>query len=81
MSKITFPCPSCGHVLRVGVESAGHRGKCIKCGVALTIPEASAQPRGYDWTNVKLGALIALTAAGLFLARYGVNVITAYFLR
>lgn len=81
MSTITFACPSCGHPLRVAAEKAGQRGKCIKCGVALTIPTDSEQRRSYDWGNVKLGALIALFGAAFFLVRYGVEAIVVFLSR
>jgi hypothetical protein len=41
MSTISFQCYSCGQVLKVGLDKAGKRGKCPKCGTLLTIPISS----------------------------------------
>src|SRR4051812_32941859 len=34
---IRFPCPSCGHTLKVADEAAGKTGKC-RCGELVRIP-------------------------------------------
>jgi hypothetical protein len=44
MSTISFQCYSCGQVLKVGLDKAGKRGKCPKCGTLLTIPVSSTAP-------------------------------------
>jgi hypothetical protein len=41
MSTISFQCYSCHQVLKVGLDKAGKRGKCPKCGTLLTIPVSS----------------------------------------
>jgi hypothetical protein len=41
MDKITFRCPACQQVLKVGADKAGRTAKCLKCGKPLTIPDAS----------------------------------------
>jgi hypothetical protein len=42
MEPISFSCSSCHQAYRVGLDKAGKRTKCFKCGAALTIPEAPA---------------------------------------
>jgi hypothetical protein len=46
MSTISFQCYSCNQVLKVGADKAGKRGKCPKCGTALTIPVSSTDGTG-----------------------------------
>jgi hypothetical protein len=41
---IAFSCVSCGHVIRVGDQFAGKRGKCPKCHTTMTVPLPSAAP-------------------------------------
>jgi hypothetical protein len=40
MDVITFPCPACKQVLKIGADKAGRKGKC-KCGAEIVIPSAS----------------------------------------
>src|SRR5437660_1012797 len=37
---ITFRCGNCQHVLKVGMEKAGRKAKCPKCGHGVTVPGA-----------------------------------------
>jgi serine/threonine protein kinase len=39
---ISFPCPACGHTLRVRPELAGKKGKCPHCHEAVRIPATDA---------------------------------------
>ena len=41
---IAFYCVSCQHLIRVGDQNAGKRGKCPKCGTAMTVPMPVAAP-------------------------------------
>jgi hypothetical protein len=41
MDLITFPCPSCGHVFKLGADKAGRKARCNKCKAEMVIPSAS----------------------------------------
>ncbi len=44
--SITFECASCQREIKSSAANAGKRGKCPKCGAAMTIP---ALDSGADW--------------------------------
>jgi hypothetical protein len=44
METITFECPACKQVLKVGADKAGRKAKCATCGTVTTIPAIQAGP-------------------------------------
>ncbi len=38
MEEITFNCPSCRQVFKIGAENAGREAKCPRCGAPMVIP-------------------------------------------
>ncbi len=44
MEVISFRCPACKYVLRIGADKAGRKGKCPKCGAEVVVPRASEAP-------------------------------------
>jgi len=41
---VRFACPGCGKSLKAGIELAGKRTKCRKCGTHITVPTAGTSP-------------------------------------
>jgi len=64
--KIVFNCPN-GHRLVVPARIAGQRGKCSKCGIAVSIPAATepqaAPPRAGDAAGAPVAAEIPASQA------------------
>ena len=55
MGLIEFQCP-CGAPIRVPTSAAGRRGKCIRCGRVLTVPEESSKPIRLTFAERRVGA-------------------------
>ncbi|HPO15008.1 MAG TPA: GAF domain-containing protein [Candidatus Hydrogenedentes bacterium] len=41
MSMTDFPCPSCGHILKISVKHIGKKGKCSFCNAHILITAAA----------------------------------------
>lgn len=73
---IKFPCPICGEDLSFKDDSAGKRGKCLKCGQPIRVPDANAKmpdlPEDEPWYYGYLASyariLIVLSLIAIVLA-------------